>query len=222
MSRLISSESSANYQTWQLPLVEDVSAAVALAKNDKAPGLLTAEKIEAIQKQAYKEAYDAGFAKGRQDGVATGTKQVNEKIQLLQKLLQSLSTPLHELDQAVEQELVGLAVAIARQLVRRELRADPGEVVGVVHEALAALPIGSRQIRVCLHPEDARLVSSALAKTEADRNWSLADDPSLARGDCVILTDVSRVDAGLERRLASVVAQLAGDARKPDSASPAP
>lgn len=58
MSKIISKDSTTGYQPWQLPMVEDVSAAVADAKGNKASGLLTAEKIEQIQAQAYKEAYD--------------------------------------------------------------------------------------------------------------------------------------------------------------------
>jgi len=217
MPKLITKNNSEEFQRWNVPIVEDVSGAVANAKEDKAPGLMTAEQIERIQAQAYKEAYDSGFQKGRQQGMLAGQSEIAHRSQLLETLLQSLAQPFRQLDDDVEQELVGLALAVARQLVRRELNADPGQVVAVVHEALAALPIGAREIKVCLHPEDVVAVRELMAKTDAERNWSLMDDPLLNRGDCQILTETSQIDATLERRLTAVVSQLFGGQREQDS-----
>jgi flagellar assembly protein FliH len=217
MPKLITKNDSANFQRWNLPIVEDVSGAVANAKEDKAPGLMTAEQIERIQAQAYKEAYDSGFKKGHQQGMQAGQSEIARQSQLLEASLQSLTQPFRQLDDDVEQELVSLALAVARQLVRRELKADPGQVVAVVHEALAALPIGSREVKVCLHPDDVITVGELIATTDAERNWSLLDDASLDRGDCQILTETSKIDATLERRLTAVVSQLFGGQREQDS-----
>lgn len=219
MSKLISREATQDFRRWDLPIVEDVSAAVNNAKHGKSPGLMTAEQIERIQKQAYKEAYDAGYKKGQQEGLRSGQSESEYKIKLLGDLLESLAHPFEELDDVVEQQLVSLSLAIARQLVRRELKADPGQVVGVVHEALAALPVGSRDVKVCLHPDDVVLVREMMTKTESDRNWSLINDPGLTRGDCRILTEVSQVEATLEKKLAAVVSQLFGGERERDSSS---
>lgn len=218
MSRIIAKESnSANYQRWELPMVEDVSGAVANAKEDRVSGLLSAEQIERIQSQAYKEAYDAGFSQGRKEGMASGEAEVNRNLHLLNDLLESLAQPFKQLDDDVEQELIGLSLAVARQLVRRELKTDPAQVVGVVHEALAVLPIGSRDVRVCLHPEDVKLMRDSFSQLEPEHNWSLVDDPSLTRGDCRIITETSQVEATLERRLAAVVSQLFGGDRNDDN-----
>jgi flagellar assembly protein FliH len=216
MSKVISRDSTHGFERWDLPIVEDVSAAVNNAKHDKTPGLMTAEQIERIQKQAFKEAYDAGYQQGRQEGMVSGKGELEYKGKLLTEMLDSLSLPLEQLDETVEQQLVSLSLAVARQLVRRELKADPAQVVGVVHEALAVLPVGSQDVKVCLHPDDAVLMREAMMKTESDRNWSLVDDPSLMRGDCRIITKVSQLDATLEKKLAAVVSQLFGGERERD------
>ncbi|NOX76951.1 MAG: flagellar assembly protein FliH [Gammaproteobacteria bacterium] len=221
MPKLIEKAQTEKFSAWELPLVEDVSGAVEDARHDKASGLLTAEHIERIQAQAYKEAYDAGFAKGHQQGVVSGEAEISNTATLMANLLQKLQQPFQQLDEQVEQELMNLSLVIARQLVRRELKADPGQVMAVVHEALAALPVASRGVKVSLHPEDLVLMREALAHAEAERNWSLMDDPSLQRGDCRIVTETSRVEATLERRLATVVAQLFGGEREQDSSAEA-
>ena len=221
MSKVISRDTTHGFERWDLPIVEDVSAAVDDAKQGKAPSLMTAEQIERIQKQAFKEAYDEGFKQGRQDGMASGKGEVEYKGKLLAEMLDSLAHPFEQLDENVEQQMVSLSLAIARQLVRRELKADPGQVIGAVHEALAVLPVGSQDVKVCLHPDDAVLMRDAIAQSDSDRNWSLVDDPSLKRGDCRILTKVSQIEATLEKRLTAVVSKLLGGEREKDSTSSA-
>lgn len=222
MSKVISRDTTHGFERWDLPIVEDVSAAVDNAKHGKAPGLMTAEQIERIQKQAFKEAYDEGYQKGRQEGMASGKGEIEYKGKLLAEMVDSLTHPFEQLDENVEQQLVSLSLAIARQLVRRELKADPGQVIGVVHEALAVLPVGSQEVKVCLHPDDAVLMREAIVQAESEQNWSLVDDPSLMRGDCRILTKVSQIEATLEKRLAAVVSQLFGGERERDPASVEP
>ena len=219
MSRGIIKNSS-SYQRLELPIVEDVSAAVADAKQNKSSGLMTAEQLQRIQEQAYKEAHDAGFAKGYKEGIQSGKHEITQQSQLLTKLLRSLSKPYESLDDTVEEELVNLCVTIARQLVRRELRTDPGQVIAVVREALKELPVASRQVRVYLHPEDVVLVQDAFSQNNAEREWVLVDDPALNRGDCRILSENSVIDASLERRMAAIVSQMLGGERSQDEPAP--
>ncbi len=220
MVKIIGKQSTDQYQRWDLPMVEDVSGAVANAKDDKAPGLMTAEQIERIQNQAYKEAYEAGFAKGRKEGMAAGKDEIARNAQLLDDLLQSLSQPFEKLDEDITQQLVSLSVAIARQLVRRELKIDAAQIVGVVQEAIAVLPVGSRNVKVCLHPDDVRVMRDTREEMEIERSWELVDDPGLSRGDCRILTATSRIDATLEKRLAAIASRLLGGERETDKTLP--
>ncbi len=220
MVKIICKQSTDQYQRWDLPMVEDVSGAVANAKDDKAPGLMTAEQIERIQNQAYKEAYEAGFSKGREEGMAAGKDEITRNAQLLDDLLQSLSKPFEKLDEDITQQLVSLSVAIARQLVRRELKIDAAQIVGVVQEAIAVLPVGSRNVKVCLHPDDVRVMHDTKVEMEIERNWELVGDPGLSRGDCRILTETSRIDATLEKRLAAIASRLLGGERETDKALP--
>jgi flagellar assembly protein FliH len=213
--KLISKKSTDRYQRWDLPMVEDVSGAVANAKDDKSPGLMTAEQIERIQNQAFKEAYEAGFA----EGMASGKEEIVRNGQLLDNLLRSLAQPFDKLDDDVVQQLVSLATAMTRQLVRRELSIDPTQIVGVVQEALAVLPVGSRNVRVCLHPDDVQVMRDTFINSDGERSWELVGDHGLSRGDCRILTDTSHIDATLDKRLAAIASQLLGGERESDNDS---
>jgi flagellar assembly protein FliH len=73
---------------------------------------------------------------------------------------------------------------MVRQLVRREVRLDPAQIVGIVREALGVLPVSSRSIRVTLHPDDASLVREAYAIGDHDQKWQIVEDPVIQRGGC--------------------------------------
>lgn len=176
---------------------------------------LTARQLEEVQKQAYDEA----FAKGLEEGLAAGERQMQERAARMDQLLTALNTPFEELDQQVEDELVSLSIAIVRQLIRREIRTDPGQVVAVVREAVAALPVVARKIRLHLHPDDASLVREAMSLAESKENWQIVGDPVLSRGGCRVVTENSQVDATLETRLSHIIASVFGGERANDEHS---
>jgi flagellar assembly protein FliH len=186
--------------------------------------ILTVDEIEAMQKQAYDEAFAQGKMHGFQQGFDEGSKKgYEDNLHLLKSqaaalvsLLGSLSEPFKHLDEEVEKELVKLAIAIATQMIRREIKLDLGQIVAVVREAIHALPLASQKITLKLHPEDAELVRSVLALDEMSPSWGIVEDPLITRGGCEVDTDISHVDATVEHRLAAVIATLLGGEREDD------
>lgn len=180
--------------------------------------------LEAERAAAREAGHAEGYATGHAEGLTAGTAQgqadalaqCEGDVAALRELLAYLATPLEQQDSALEDELVTLSMAIARQLVRRELQTAPGEIVPVVREALAVLPSAQRDITVSLHPDDAALVRSALSgNAEADA-WQLSEDPLLSRGGCRIAAGHSHVDATLEARLNAVAMALSTRSRSDD------
>jgi flagellar assembly protein FliH len=226
-------------ELWNLP---EASSPVTPEKTEASvfvPGRtpkLTVEAIEAVQKQAYEEAFeqgrqdgfrqgfDEGVKKGFDEGLTEGIKKGYEENQhLLQeqatefaRLMESLSEPFRKLDDEVEKELVRLAIAIATQIIRREIKMDPGQIIAAVKESIKILPLSSQKIYLHLHPDDAELVRSVLAPTELSPPWNLIEDPLITRGGCKVDTEVSHIDASIENRLASVISTLFGGERQGD------
>lgn len=209
MSKIISSDELSAYERWETPKVR-VSA---LAGNGT--GKVTANQLERLQKQAY----DEGFALGHREGLAAGHTQLRESAYRLQQLMEKLNAPFTELDRQVEQELLLLVTTMVKQMVRREIKADPGQVVSVVREAMASLPVAARNASLHLHPEDAALLREALALSEDQASWRIVEDPVLTRGGCRVVTDTSYIDASVEARLATLIATLMGGGREHDPAS---
>jgi flagellar assembly protein FliH len=166
-----------------------------------------------LQAEAYKEAFDQGLAEGRE----AGQREVRAQVERLAGMFYDLAKPFDALDEEVERELLTLAMALARQIVRRELKADPTQIIGIIREAIAALPVAAREVRVHLHPEDAGVVRQHLAPTESERAWTLVEDPVMARGGCQVTTATSRIDARLETRLGAILSELLGTERQSSS-----
>lgn len=195
--------------SWNLPsFVEATSVDVEIG-NIKAP---TANDLEKLQEQTVNEASKRGYEEGFTKGLKTAEAQINQKLKSLDSIIQSLASPYEEFDERVENEIASLAIQISKQLIRRELKADAGQVVGVVKEALTALPSSSQNIKLFLHPEDAELVKSTLSLDDEAR-WEVVEDPVITRGGCRVSTDVSTIDATIENRLLAIIAQALGDER---------
>ena len=200
---------------------------------------LTVDEIEAMQKQAYDEAFQqgqaAGFQQGHSEGFAEGEKRgydagfqqaYDENQQLLQqqaaelvRLLEALTEPFQKLDAAVESELVKLTIAIASQIIRREIKLDPEQILTVVRTAISLLPLAEQKVSLSLHPEDAELVKSVLKLDDSLPPWRILENQLITRGGCLVETDTSYIDATLENRLAAVIANVLGDERQSEKLS---
>lgn len=188
---------------------------------DEARGLLTASQLDEIQRAARDEGFEQGrkegLAYGHREGLEEGRAEVRSRIERLEQMLERLDRPFEQLDQQLENEVVTLVISMVRQLIRREVKLDPGQIVGVVREALSVLPVSARNIRVVLHPEDADLVRDAYTLGEHDQKWQIVEDPVIQRGGCRIHTDTSQIDATLDSRLSSLIAPLLAGERARDA-----
>jgi len=194
------STGSSTAERWQTPAIDGSSG----------DGYLTAGRLQEMQEQAWNEAYKAGHAAG----LESGQKESSIRLARLEQLLTALARPFDELDETVEKQLVELAMTVAKQLFRREIRMEPTHVIGVVREAIKLLPVASRDIQVHLHPEDAALVRESLSDVEGDEAWAIVEDPLIDRGGCEVIAERSRIDAQAKTRLNAIINSISGDERK--------
>lgn len=186
--------------TWEAP---EVAARDATQPDPEA-------ELEALRQQVRDQAH----AEGHAAGMAAAAREIDALRDALKVTLDALARPFDDLEHEVEEQLVALVRAISRQLVRRELRSEPGEVVGLIRAALDALPVGSREVAVRLHPEDAKLVGELLGTDSSATPWVIQADPLLERGGCEVVSESSQVDGRLETRLGRVIAAMFEEQRE--------
>ena len=165
-----------------------------------APGikLPTADEIEEMHQEAFKQGFDAGY----EEGSARGRLEASELHQLLTQFDEALTG----FDQQVADELLALALEVARQVVRDSLVQKPEVVLGVIREALGQTPQQHAQLHV--HPEDAVLVRQYLSEQIAHTGHRIVEDESIERGGCRIDSASAQMDATIATRWRRVVETL--------------
>jgi flagellar assembly protein FliH len=209
----------ASIERWALPQVE---GNIIGRPVDERKAKAAAEAIARLaREQSEARGYEAGMAKATAEAKIESDKRLAEldsRIKRLDSLFQFLSRPLQELDAEVEQMLLQLTLTVGKQLARRELRIDPAQVIAIIRESLAELPAASRDVRVQLHPEDAAVVRERLSAPASERTWTIVEDPTMSRGGCIVRAESSKIDARLESRINTVIANALGDERAAERA----
>lgn len=207
-------------QTPDEPLVEP--------EPEQAP--LTLEEIEAIRQAAYDdgfaegrqagyeqghdegrqqgllEGHAEGVAQGHQEGLQQGQAEVDASIAHWQQLAEQLVTPLAQLDQQVEQQLVYLAMQLAKALIQHETHTAPDLLLNSLKEAVRLLPCAEEGITLQLHPDDIARLHAAFGAEECQRRgWTLQAEPTLQPGDLQLLSRTSSIDWVLEERISQLL-----------------
>lgn len=209
LSKVIPSEQAGEVQPWQIPELTNAQSGVVTPfplSNNSAGQALEAEELR-----------QTGFQQGYEEGLALAKKELASQQAQLEETLQALAQPLDKLNQEVEQELVELSLAVALQILRREITQDPKHVIGLIREAVNQLPAASRKIRIHLHPDDAQVVRETLNQQDDSQHWQIKDDPTLARGSCQVHSETSFLDAGIDALINRLAVDMLGGHRTTDT-----
>lgn len=190
----------------------------------------TAEEIEAIRSAAYAEGHalgekegkaqghQQGFQEGKEQGLAQGLEegtaqglasgedQAQKNSANWQSLLQSIQSPVEAVDKMLEQELVLLAVSLARSVIRNEVKTNSDMIFKALREGLKALPIQEKSYQIHLNPIDIQLINDHFSPEEISKhNWDLIESPDTTAGGCEIITHSNAVDVTVERRVKDIL-----------------
>jgi flagellar assembly protein FliH len=224
----ISKEFQSAYQRWEMTSfgderpstlaqraaeAEKVAAAAAAARAYEPPPqpavpMPTVEEIEAIRAAAREEGYaeglDAGQAEGHaagyEEGLALGRAEAAEELDHLRQLATTFGDAVTQADDTISNDVLELALHLARGMVRTAFEVKPDLILPVVGEAIDYLPNLQQPALLMLHPEDALIVRSGIGH-ELDKNgWRIVEDDSIARGGCRVDTASNQIDAQIGAR----------------------
>ena len=158
-----------------------------------------------------------GFALGHAEGLAAARgehealrAELIQSARSLQSAVARIAQPIATLEAKLETELVRIALAVGAHLACGELRVDAARLAELIHRCTAALPPHAEAVRVRLNPADLRMLQTAADDPRDDSiEWSA--DESLQRGDCIVETRDSRVDARWSLRVAATIKAVLGD-----------
>jgi flagellar assembly protein FliH len=116
-------------------------------------------------------------------------------------------------EQQLRQRLVAQLPDLLRALLADELALRPEHIAALVERELGSVR-RAREIELRLHPDDARLLEPMErihARLELLGSLRVVQDGGLARGGCVLITNLGEVDARLETRLELGLARLVNE-----------
>jgi flagellar assembly protein FliH len=184
--------------------------------------LPTAEEIEQIHEEArrsgfdeglaegvekgYSEGRETGFREGREAGFSEGKAAAENEARQLHELAAQLEQALAKLDAEIAEELVSLAIELARKIIQHTLAVEPEAVVSAIRAVLQTLPQSRAQIH--LNPDDIALARSLLSEVLNQAGHVLIEDETVSRGGCRVETPGAHIDATMETRWRRTIESL--------------
>jgi flagellar assembly protein FliH len=219
-SRIIGAESLTGVRRFTLsdlagvPVDGDQAAADGAAA--AAPDAAHDPVFEAGRAQGVREGIRQGLEAAREQAAGEAARRGEQAVQELAARAARLSASLEEqfsaLRHSVADELVELAIEIARRTVGETVQSDRGLVVGIAREAVAALLDERSSFALHVNPNDKPLVEHAMADLLAARGARCIADPSIGAGGCRVVAPGAVIDSTTESRWRRVVASMGREA----------
>jgi type III secretion protein L len=168
-----------------------------------------ANRIVEEARQQAEELRQKGYDDGYQEGLGQHTEQTTRALYEVRKMRD-----------AIEPEYIRLVRACVEKVIGEELKQRPDSIVGIVRSALKDAT-QQREINVRVHPADAealrrnqRKLLDVLARANL---LEVREDDTVARGGCIVITELGTIDASLERQLAGIEAALQAELDNPST-----
>jgi flagellar assembly protein FliH len=166
------------------------------------------DRLQDAERQAQdiaRQAYEEGFASGETEGRAFGESQYKAYIQRLEEQLAELASASLMLREALNEELVALALAVGEHLAIQQIEQTPGAVKSLMEHILEELPFplprgrrdGEMPVQVCLNPADLEQLGDHFV---GHAGLALVPDGSLSRGSLRLEAPQGILNGTLERR----------------------
>jgi flagellar assembly protein FliH len=160
--------------------------------------------------QVERDAFMKGYAQGERAGAEAAAARGEAVVRRLSETVDELRALRAALLQKAEQQVVQLALAIARRIVSREVTLDPALVAAMGRVAIDRLNgVASATIR--LHPDDHAAVMRGSASAVADGPTTIVADPMVRRGGCIVQSDFGIIDVGVDAQIQEIARTLFGD-----------
>lgn len=182
-----------------------------------------AEKAPELERRLAEEtrrSFEAGRARGMEEGRRAERQareeavaaERQEKIRQAAALLENFAADREQYFQALEPEVVRLALAVAARILRREAASDPLLLLGAVRAALGQVA-GSTQVILRVPAAELELWTEAIALLpKLAVKPAVLPGEALVLGECRIETTLGTVDLAVRTQLAEIERALLGDA----------
>lgn len=176
--------------------------------------------IATASQEGHKQGFEAGMVQGHAEGVARGIEesrahhdeQLTQLAALWTDQLDAFERQRDSMLALARTQVIELAAAIARRVVRRMVRIDPGIVLNQLEAALSSVTESTRLV-IAVHPDEAETVRGELPglieRFARCEHAQIVTDPTLEPGSCVARTVSGGViDASLPTQINRIIETL--------------
>jgi flagellar assembly protein FliH len=188
------------YQRWEMNSFGDNRSSTQHAASAAAGNKLTIEQTAQLREEARAKGYADGLAEGRAAGLAQGRAEAAGEITLLQTLAESFSQEVVRADEIISQDLMGLALDIAKAMLKTSMSVHPELILPIIGEAIHYLPSLQQPAILFLNPADVAIVKDHMSDELNKAGWRISEDTNLQRGGCRIETATNQIDASVQTR----------------------
>lgn len=169
----------------------------------------------AAERDPVAEARAEAYAEGLADGQRMEAERMAPTVSALHQAIAEVRGSTPAWMDNLEKNLLTLAVAVARQVVGRELASDPDAVRQLVTRALGRFPV-EESLTIRLHPSDLSRISAASVESPgsdpaAGRDVRWRADAHIAEGSCVVEGPERMVDGRVDKALLRIYQALVTD-----------
>lgn len=195
------------YQRWEMNSFGDERPSV-VAKRPPPPELPSEDTINGIREEARLIGYDEGHAAGYADGLAIGRADAARELEHLQSIAVTFGNALSQADENIANEVLELALQLAKGMLRSALEVKPELIIPLVREAVGYLPVLQQPAILLLNPADAQIVRDGIGEELSKGGWRVSEDAQIERGGCKIETASNQIDAQASSRWQRLAASL--------------
>lgn len=178
----------------------------------------TAEMLQTLKEEAYREGFEAGVAdgmvQGHADAEAKFSKGLDKKVVEFGEALQAKSDQvffaIKEWYETAVHELADFAVVIASRVIESELELSRDSIVQITKTALEEVT-HAREVRIRVNPFDVAMLNERrtelLGLCGQLRSVEVVEDPAII-GGCRIESDGGLIDATVTTRLRMIQEEI--------------
>jgi flagellar assembly protein FliH len=157
-----------------------------------------------------RDAFAKGFAQGERAGAEAAAKRGEAMLRRLTQTLEEITGLREQMIRQTEEQMVHLALAVARRIVHREVTLDKDLLVAMARVALDRLGESVR-VSVRLNPEDHQATIGAQAAAWSGTHVVVVADARVPRGGCRIDSEFGALDAGIDAQIQELAHALLGE-----------
>jgi len=130
-------------------------------------------------------------------------KELELVLKLFKEMIKGIEGEKAKMVAEGKKEIIKVAVAIAKKIIKKETQIDPNIILRVAESAFKQI-IDAKKIVVKVNPNDKKKIKEMIDLKKEKSNIQIEEDERVQRGGCLITTDKEIVDAQIDHQVKEV------------------